>query len=94
MSYDGPDRRSSGREELVTAIACAVRQEIACLTVPEELHREHHDFIKTWIEKQKRKEERWDKIKTQVGGWAIVSALGGIGTAVWHAAQYLKDHLK
>ena len=45
-------------------------------------------------EEQKRKEERWDKIKTQVGGWAIVSALGGIGTAVWHAAQYLKDHLK
>ena len=88
-------RKNKGdRESLVTAIACAVRTEIACLTVPEELHREHHDFIKTWIERQKRKDERWDKIKTQVGGWGIIAFLSGVGKGVYEAALLIKEHWK
>lgn len=91
-----PERRKNmgDRESLVTALACAVREEIASLTVPEELHREHHEFIRTWIAKQQRKDERWDKIKTQVGGWAIIAFLGGIGKAMYDAAILIKDHWK
>lgn len=82
------------RDALVSEIAAAIREEIASLTVPEEMHAEHHEFIRDWIEERKRSREWRDKIKAQVGGWAIVTALGGIGTGAWHTVQYLKEHLK
>lgn len=87
-------RADSGRENLVAEIAAAFREEIACLTVPETIHREHHEFIGEWIEAQRVKRDRMEKIKTQVAGWAIVSVLGGIGTGAYHALAYLREHLK
>lgn len=84
----------ASRDALVASIAAAVRDELSCLTVPEEMHREHHDFIREYIEERRIKRERVEKIKTQVMGWGIVSLLGGIGTGVYHSFQYLRDHLK
>lgn len=55
------------------------------------LHQEHHDFVAAWIKKEKREQERWEKVKVHVTGWAIVGMLGGIGIAVWY---WVKDHLK
>mgnify|MGYP000899650233 CR=1 FL=1 len=89
---DKPDRRNY--TDLETVIANAVAAAMAPLAIADETHREHHSFIKQWIEKEQRKAERWDKIKTQVGGWAIVTFLGGIGTAAYHAFNYLREHLK
>lgn len=92
--WSGDERRKPQREALVSEIAAAVRDEISCLTVPEEIHREHHEFIREWIEDRKRKHERANKIKTQVLGWGAVSILGGIGTSAYHAMQYLREHLR
>lgn len=92
--YTGPDRRKSGRDALVSEIACAVREEIACLTVPEAMHHDHHEFIGELLEEQRAKRERSEKIKTQVFGWGIVTFLTGVGTGVYNAAIYLREHLK
>ncbi len=73
-------RDASSRDSLVADIACAIRSELAGLTVPEDIHREHHEFIREWIEERKIKRARSEKIRTQVSGWALVSALSAIGT--------------
>lgn len=56
-----------------------------------ESHRPHHEFIARWIERERRRDEMWEKIKVQVGGWAVIAFLGGIGLAAW---QFVKAHLK
>lgn len=88
-------------QAIVEAVAKAIRDELASLTVPEEEHREHHAFIRTYIEErrvqreeQMIKRERNEKIKAQVMGWGIVSVLGGIGTAFYQGLHYLREHLK
>ena len=52
-------------------------------------HKHHHDFMtdnmpymEAFITKEKRKQERWEKIKVHVLGWGIVGIVGGIGTIV------------
>lgn len=84
----------ASRDALVASIAAAVRDELACLTVPEDMHREHHEFIKAYIDERRIKRERAEKIKTQVMGWGLVTFLGSIGTGVYHSFQYLREHLK
>lgn len=83
--YEGHERRTDDLQ--VEAIVCAIKEELSAFTVPHEIHQEHHEFIRQWIEKQKRREERFEKIKTQVGGWAVIAFLGGIGTAAYHLFQ-------
>jgi hypothetical protein len=84
----------ANRATLVSTIALAIREELSSLTVPEDMHREHHEFIREWIEERRTKRERAEKIKTQVMGWGLVTLLGSIGTGVYHSFQYLKEHLK
>lgn len=79
---------------LADAVARAMREELAKLTVPEQMHAEHHAYIAEMVEAAKRKRERAEKIKTQVGGWAIVTILGGIGKFAYDTFIYLKEHLK
>lgn len=79
---------------LADAVARAMREELAKLTVPEEMHKEHHAYIAEMVEAAKRKRERAEKIKAQVGGWAVITALGGIGKFAYDAFLYLKEHLK
>jgi len=85
---------SAHRDDLIAAIASAVKSELACLTVPEDMHREHHEFIREWIEERRVKRERSEKIRTQVYGWGVISLLGGIGTGAYQAFEYLREHLK
>ena len=59
-----------------------------------EEHREQHEILKRWIENDNRRSERNERIKTQVGGWAIIAILGAIGQSSYTAFQYLKEHLK
>ncbi len=74
-----PDRRDYS--SLAAAIGSAIREEMAKLTVPEEIHREHHAFVAEWLEQQRRKRERAEKIKAQVGGgqsslyWGVSASL-------------------
>lgn len=93
--YPGIDRRKVERDDdLVRAVVVAVRDEVASQLMPEELHREHHALIAEMLEEMKRKRERNEKIKAQVGGWAIITALSGIGTGAYQAFQWAKDHIK
>lgn len=85
---------SPNHQELVTALAAAIKAELASLTVPEEMHREHHEFIKEYIEERRVKKENREKLKTHVLGWGIITLLGSIGTGVYHAFLYLREHLK
>lgn len=55
--------------------------------IDPEQHAEHHRLFKQWLQQQEDKRKRREQIKTQVGGWAVVATLGGIGTFVWHAVQ-------
>lgn len=92
--YAGPERRKAGREDFVRAVVCAIREETHSNGVPADVHIEQHAFIAEWIAEVKIKRERREKIKTQVAGWAIVTFLGSIGTGAYHAAVYLREHLK
>jgi hypothetical protein len=65
---------------------CLRLTEFSGLT-PEE-HRDHHNAFAAYIERQRRSAEFWDKVRAQVGGWMIISALGLIGTAVWKVTWY------
>lgn len=77
-----PNRRTADddRAKLVTAIVIAMRAENG---VADELHAKHHAYIDMLIDRDTRKKERWDTIKTQVGGWGVIAFLGAVGTGAW-----------
>jgi hypothetical protein len=52
-------------------------------TYPEE----HQTFITVLVAREMRRQERAEKIKAQVGGWAIIAVLGGIGLFAWTVFQ-------
>ncbi len=94
-TYVGHDRRKEERDDdLVRAVVVAVREEVAAHGIPDELHREHHAFMTAWIDEQKRKRERHEKIKAQVGGWLIITILSSIGTLAYQGFLWAKEHYK
>ena len=92
--WDGVERRTKSRDDFVKAVVCAIREEALIGGIDVEAHIEQHKFIEEWIAEIKIKRERREKIKTQVMGWGIITALGSIGTGVYHSIIYLRDHLK
>ena len=52
-------------------------------SVPSDLHAKHHEFIDMMLEKYQRRRDIADKIKAQVGGWAIIAMLAAIGSYAW-----------
>lgn len=55
---------------------------------PDE-HVEHHGIFKTWIDRENRKAEFREKVRAQVGGWGIITAMTAIGYAAWEGVQSL-----
>lgn len=51
--------------------------------INDEVHATHHAFIEMMIKKEERRIQRWETIKTQVGGWSIILILGFIGKTMW-----------
>lgn len=51
--------------------------------INDEVHASHHAFIEMMIKKEERKVQRWETIKTQVGGWGIILVLAFIGKTMW-----------
>ena len=51
--------------------------------------RTYDDYVSELIETGKRRRETMDKIKQQVGGWVVISLLGGAAYAMWALAQVL-----
>lgn len=67
------------REDIISAIEEALEGR---RHVSEKEHHDHHEFIKVMIEKERRRQERWDRIKTQTIGWSITSIMTALGAAV------------
>lgn len=42
-------------------------------------HKSDHAFLRMLEERERRKDEMWEKVKTQVLGWGIIAVVGGIG---------------
>lgn len=76
-------------DEDIEALSVAVHGGVS----PEE-HISHHAAIKQWIDRENKKAERYEKVRTSVLGWAVTAILGGIGTGVYRGVAYLKEHLK
>ncbi len=55
--------------------------------IDAEIHMEHHEFIRTLIEKEQRKQALWDAVQKQVFGWGAVALIGFLG-------DYILSHLK
>ena len=90
-----PERRARDDEHIeriITAVIVAIEARQAGMS--EQEHTAQHEFVRVWIAEVQRKAARWEKIKTQVAGWLVISALGAIGTAAYHGIIYIKDHLK
>lgn len=45
-------------------------------------HSEHHEFISSFIKRERIKAERWEEIQRQILGWGAIALIGGIGTVV------------
>lgn len=91
MEQQGERRRQTLSAGDITALLRAFE---AAHCIPTAEHKTHHDFVRRLIEQDRKRAERWEKIKAQVGGWAIVTGLGAIGTGVWHGFVYIRDHLR
>ncbi|MEC5163739.1 hypothetical protein [Janthinobacterium sp. CG_S6] len=87
-------RRPDRQHDLVRAVVVAVREEVAAQSIPDDMHREHHAYLVEVIDEKRRKRERAEKIKAQVGGWAIITALSGLGTAAYQGFNWIREHMK
>ena len=67
-----------------------LREMIYSGIAPEE-HREHHEAIKIWIDRENRRKDRYDKVKTHMTGWAAVSAVSGM---MYTIGTWVRDHIK
>ena len=87
-------RRRALTEEDVGALADALHAR-APVSIAAEQHVEHHAFLESWIAKEKRKQELYEKVKANVMGWGIVSliltTIGGLGAA---ALEFFRSHVK
>lgn len=41
----------------------------------DDTHRKQHVFVGILIDERESRKRRWEKIKTQIAGWGIISAL-------------------
>ncbi len=51
--------------------------------VDETTHQKHHEYLQHIIESEKKRAERWDRLKESTIGWLIIVVLAGTGGAVW-----------
>jgi hypothetical protein len=58
------------------------------------VHRRHHDFIDSWMEKQSLKAKRWERARASLVGGLILSLIGGVGTFLAWVAHTIQGHWK
>ena len=79
--YAGPERRKSG---VLDDVRVAVREALdEARTLGPIEHRDHHNWIENQIQRERKRSEMWEGIRSKVIGWAIIGALGAVGTAVY-----------
>lgn len=62
-------------EELGQIIAKAIKMD-------HQGHTDHHEFIEAMMEREQRKQERWEKIQTSLIGSVALIVLGSIGKLI------------
>lgn len=58
--------------------------------IDADTHRTHHDYVARLIDRDQKRAERWEKIRTHVLGWSAVSVIGGV---VYLLGEGLRDWL-
>ncbi|MDA8415454.1 MAG: hypothetical protein M0Z78_00040 [Betaproteobacteria bacterium] len=79
---------------LIDAIQEAIRFGFTATAIPQDQHRQHHEYLSTLLEDRKRRLLRNEKIRTSVLGWLVITVLGGIGTGVYQLFITAKEHWK
>jgi hypothetical protein len=57
-------------------------------SIDEKRHANHHAFIETLIEREKRAAERWEAVKTHIAKWGAVGVLSGCLLGLWFYLQH------
>lgn len=52
-------------------------------------HAVHHQYVEALLKKEERRAVRAEALRTKLGGWAIITALGAIGTVAYNASRPL-----
>lgn len=52
-------------------------------SISESTHRRDHEFVGDLVARAKRKNERFEKVKTNVLGWLVITIILGAGSVVW-----------
>lgn len=79
-------------ESIADAIADRLREmhaDLAGMSAKE--HRDHHDALQRFIDRETRRAELYERIKASTGGWVVITTIAGIGYAVW---EWLRTHLR
>ena len=88
MTWDGQERR-----EVPIALTKQDLTEVVDLAMERHVHSDSHIFVLSLIEKERRKQELWEKAKAHVAGWGLVAILVFIVSSTWeHAVNLLKGH--
>lgn len=95
------DRREHARNNLVDEIVSALRKASQCEFCSTPEHSQDHEFIKMLLtreskaaEQELRKQERMERIKTQVIGGVLLALLSSAGAALYQVGKFVSDHYK
>ena len=74
------------KEELKVLIHSVLDERTA---IDHNTHKEHHQVVAAWIEKNERWQQRREKVIQHVLGWGAVIGVATIGKAIY---EYFQNH--
>lgn len=61
-------------------------------SIDDKRHADDHQFIKLLRERERRRIERIERLKTQIIGWGIISSVGaGVSAIGYGVMQYIRN---
>lgn len=85
------DEISPELEKLRKAFGDIVEEKLQhIIDIETKTHGKHHEYIQSQIDRNRRDEERWEKVKTQVLGWGVIAIAGWIGKLVLDAISHYR----
>ena len=63
-------------------------------TISQEEHEMHHNLFRDWLDKEKAKDVKVEKMKGQFFGGLILAATGSVGSLLYWIGTYVKEHWK
>lgn len=61
--------------------------------VEADKHANHHRFLEMMIAREAKREERRERVRQQVAGWAVIMAVTGFFAAAAYAANHWFEEL-